>query len=106
MLYCGVQRTHVSNHVPTADTEMSLEYPERSSRTSGLPEFRIKSANIKRLKYLNFFPFTSKDLEKVEDKYIRIEKVNTFYMKGASYWRGTSKAFYTLDCQNEDIELW
>jgi hypothetical protein len=34
------------------------------------------SANIKRLKYLNFFTFKLKNLEKAENKYIRIQNVN------------------------------
>jgi hypothetical protein len=33
-------------------------------------------------------------------------KKSTHFRKEASYRRGTRKAFYTLDCQNEDIELW
>lgn len=39
-------------------------------------ELHMKSANIKRLKYLNFIPFMLKNLEKAENKYIRIRNVN------------------------------
>jgi hypothetical protein len=44
-------------------------------------DLHIKSANTERLKYLNFFPFTLKNVENAENKYISHPQCKQTYVK-------------------------
>lgn len=75
LVHCHGYKIH-QNNVRDADMDLTQH------RAPGeVEDLHIKSANTERLKYLNFFPFTLKNVENAENKYISHPQCKQTYVK-------------------------